>query len=61
MHEFRLYKISGKRFSFDYDSFNGQGTHDPIDKKVTLTFMNQSKTTVTLKLTRIEKTCTAEV
>jgi hypothetical protein len=54
-------KFQEKGSSFDYDSFNGQGTHEPIDKKVTLSFTNQSKTPVTIKLTRIEKTCTAEV
>ena len=46
---------------FDYDSFNGHGTHIPVDNKIILSFTNQSKTPVTIKLTRIEKTCTAEI
>lgn len=54
-------KFQEKGSSINYESFNGQGTHDPIDNKVTLSFTNRSKTPVTIKLTRIEKTCTAEI
>ena len=54
-------KFQEKGSNFDYDSFNGQGTHELIDKKVTLSFTNQHKTPVTIKLTRIKRTCTAEV
>lgn len=54
-------KFQEKGSSFDYDSFNGQGTHEPINKKVILSFTNKTKSAVTIKLTRIEKTCTAEV
>ena len=54
-------RFQEKGSSFDYESFNGHGTHVPIDKKVTLSFTNQSKTDVTIKLTRIKRTCTAEI
>ncbi len=54
-------KFQEKGASFDYDSFNGHGTHEPTDKKVSLSFTNQSKETVTIRLTKIERTCTAEV
>jgi hypothetical protein len=54
-------KFQEKGSHFDYESFNGQGVHKPVDKKVRLSFTNQSKTTVTIKVIRIEKTCTAEI
>ncbi|GEM_PF-2843381 len=54
-------KFKEKNASFDFASFNGQGTYDATDNKVTLSFTNQTKTPVTLQLTKIERTCTAEI
>jgi len=54
-------KFEEKESGFGFESFNGQSTHQPVDNKVTLLFTNQAKTPVSIQLTQIERTCTAEI
>ena len=53
--------IKFKDADFSYESFNGQGEQFTTDGKVTLEFTNIAKEPVTIRVSQIERTCTAEL